>query len=120
MNGIIHMKQSMGEKELLNWERTRPITLAEKIKIHTAAIARIEACAFPGKAESLAAHRAELAILLEEQKAQEIVSDNKEAIKQVRHGLTLISYYESGYPGDLKDARLAAIIAQAKQKGTLA
>jgi hypothetical protein len=109
---------------------TRPSTLQEKIQIHTNAIARLEAVDFAGKAESLAAHRAELDLLLkervttemllEEQKAEQIASDNRETIQKVRHGLRAIAYYEDSYPADAATARLLEIIAAARQKGTLA
>jgi hypothetical protein len=120
MNSIHNLYWGQARNEQ-RWEiPTRPITLQDKIQIHTNAIARLEAVDFAGKAESLAAHRAELAILTQEQKAQEIVSDNRETIQKVRHGLNVIAYYEDSYPADAATARLLEIIEAARQKGTLA
>jgi hypothetical protein len=70
MNGIIRMKQAMGERELLREQPTRPITLEEKIKIRRDVIRTMETFEFRGKAETLAKKRAGLALLERQLKFQ--------------------------------------------------
>lgn len=90
MNTIIYMKHAMGDKELLNQERTLPITLSERIQIQQKAIKSHEKWqaymqaqhtqglvskkALDVTTDFLNRKRDALDMLFEEQKAQEIAA----------------------------------------------